>query len=101
MEYRKCLNILDKAHQNGISVCLGLWVGHERHGFDYNDEFVVTAQLESFKKEILKYRDHPALLMWAVGNEVDLFIQIFRVWQAVGGIAKMIKEIDPNHPIII
>ena len=93
-------DILDKAHQNGISVCLGLWVGHERHGFDYNDEFVVTAQLESFKKEILKYKDHPALLMWAVGNEVDLFYSNFRVWQAVGDIAKMIKEIDPNHPIM-
>ena len=92
--------ILDEAHQKGISVCLGLWVGHERHGFDYNDEYAIKAQIESFKNEILKYKDHPALLMWAVGNEVDLFYKNFRVWQAVGDIAKMIKEIDPNHPIM-
>ena len=90
--------VLDDAYANGISVCLGLWVGHERHGFNYNDEYAVTSQLKAFEKDIIKYKDHPALLMWAVGNEVDLFYKNFRVWNAVEEIAKMIKEIDPNHP---
>ena len=90
--------VLDDAHANGISVCLGLWVGHERHGFNYNDEYAITAQLKAFEQDILKYKDHPALLMWAIGNEVDLFYKNFRVWNAVEDIAKMIKEIDPNHP---
>ena len=75
-----------------------MWVGHERHGFNYNDEYAVTSQLKAFEKDIIKYKDHPALLMWAVGNEVDLFYKNFRVWNAVEEIAKMIKEIDPNHP---
>ena len=91
-------NILDEAYSHGISVCLGLWVGHERHGFDYNDEYAVKAQLESFKNDIIRYKDHPALLMWAVGNEVDLFYKNFRVWNAIEDIAKMIKELDHNHP---
>lgn len=90
--------VLDDAYANGISVCLGLWVGHERHGFNYNDEYAITAQLKAFEQDILKYKDHPALLMWAVGNEVDLFYKNFRVWNAVEDIAKMIKELDPNHP---
>ena len=30
--------ILDEAHSKGLTVMLGLWVQHERHGFDYNDE---------------------------------------------------------------
>ena len=90
--------ILDDAYDNGISVCLGLWVGHERHGFNYNDEYAITAQLKAFEQEILKYKDHPALLMWAIGNEVDLFYKNFRVWNAIEDIAKMIKELDPNHP---
>ena len=90
--------VLDDAYANGISVCLGLWVGHERHGFNYNDEYAVTSQLKAFEKEIIKYKDHPALLMWAVGNEVDLFYKNFRVWNAVEEIAKMIKNIDPDHP---
>ena len=92
------MKILDEAHDNGISVCLGLWVGHERHGFNYNDEYSITAQLKAFEQDILKYKDHPALLMWAIGNEVDLFYKNFGVWNAVEDIAKMIKKIDPNHP---
>ena len=90
--------VLDNAYANGISVCLGFWVGHERHGFNYNDEYAILAQLKAFEQDVIKYKDHPALLMWAIGNEVDLFYKNFRVWNAVEDIAKMIKELDPNHP---
>ena len=48
----------------------------------------------------MKIKDHPALLMWAVGNEVDLFYKNFRVWNAVEDISKMIKKHDSNHPIM-
>ena len=92
--------VLDSAHKNGLTVCMGLWVNHERHGFDYNDEYSVLAQLKGFEEAILKLKDHPALLMWAVGNEVDLFYSNFRVWNAVEDIAKLIKKLDPNHPIM-
>jgi hypothetical protein len=90
--------VLDDAYANGISVCLGFWVGHERHGFNYNDEYAITAQLKAFEQDVLKYKGHPALLMWAIGNEVDLFYKNFGVWNAIEDIAKMIKELDPNHP---
>ena len=29
--------VLDAAHAKGLTVMMGLWVQHERHGFDYND----------------------------------------------------------------
>lgn len=90
--------VLDEAHARGLTVCLGLWVGHERHGFDYNDKYAVAGQLEKFREIVTRHKDHPALLMWAVGNEMDLFYKNFRVWPAVEQIAKMIKSIDPNHP---
>ena len=54
--------ILDDAHKLGITVCLGLWVGHERHGFNYDDEYAVMGQLESFKKIINEFKDHPLFL---------------------------------------
>ena len=92
------LAVLDSAHKHGLTVCMGLWVNHERHGFDYNDEYAIKAQLKGFEDAIIKMRDHPALLMWAVGNEVDLFYSNFRVWNAVEDIAAMIKRLDPNHP---
>lgn len=91
-------NILDEAHKNGVMVMVGLWVQHERHGFDYDNKEAVAAQLEKFKKVVLEFKDHPALLMWSVGNEVDLFYKNTNVWYAVNDIAKMIHELDPNHP---
>jgi Glycosyl hydrolases family 2, TIM barrel domain len=90
--------ILDEAHENGLTVMMGLWVQHERHGFDYNDEKKVATQLEGFKKSILELKDHPALLCWGVGNEVDLFYSNTKVWYAIEEIAKFIHEVDPNHP---
>lgn len=92
--------ILDAAHAHGLTVMMGLWVQHERHGFDYNDTAKVRAQLNYFTEMVQQYKDHPALLMWGVGNEVDLFYTNTRVWYAVNDIAEMIHRIDPNHPTI-
>jgi hypothetical protein len=89
---------LDKAHERGLTVLFGLWVGVERQGFDYNDTKAVKAQLERFTEIVKAYKDHPAILMWGIGNENDLFYSDFKVWNAIDDIAKMIKEVDPNHP---
>ena len=90
--------ILDDAQAKGLTVMLGLWVQHERHGFDYNNKQKIEKQLNDFKNIVLKYKDHPALLLWGVGNEVDLFYTNTKVWNAINDIAKMIHEVDPNHP---
>jgi|TARA_R110000737_G_scaffold115473_1_gene148380 hypothetical protein len=90
--------VLDEAQAKGLKVMLGMWVQHERHGFDYNDEEKIKNQLNNFKISIEKYKNHPALLIWGVGNEYELDYSNTKVWAAVNDIAKMIKEIDPNHP---
>lgn len=90
--------VLDKAHQNGLMVCMGLEIGRERHGFDYSDADAVKKQFEYVKGEVLKYKDHPALLAWGIGNELNLNAGNPMVWDAVNDIALMIQEIDPNHP---
>lgn len=90
--------ILDKAHKNGLTVMMGLWVQHERHGFNYDDELAVRKQLERFTSIVKKYKDHPAVLLWGIGNEVDLFYSNTKVWDAIQDIASMIHTIDPNHP---
>lgn len=90
--------ILDDAHKHGLTVMFGLWVQHERHGFDYDDEMAVQKQLERFTEIVRKYKDHPALLLWGVGNEVDLFYSNTKVWNAIQDICAMIHREDPNHP---
>lgn len=90
--------ILDEAEKKGLKVMLGLWVQHERHGFDYNDQEKIKNQLEGFRIAVRKYKDHPALLMWGVGNEYELEYSNTKVWAAVNDIAKMVHEEDKNHP---
>jgi hypothetical protein len=34
--------VLDDAHANGMTVHMGIWIGHPRHGFDYNDEEAIA-----------------------------------------------------------
>jgi hypothetical protein len=90
--------VLDSAHKNGLTVLMGLSVARERHGFDYDDEDEVEKQLQNLKNEVEKYKSHPALLAWGIGNELNLEYSNPKVWDAVNDISKMIHEIDPNHP---
>ncbi|MFK7773098.1 MAG: glycoside hydrolase family 2 TIM barrel-domain containing protein [Saprospiraceae bacterium] len=94
----EAIAILDDAHEKGLTVLFGLWVGCERQGFDYDDAKGVQAQLERFTEVVKEYKDHPAILMWGIGNETDLFYSDFKVWNAIDDIAKMVKEEDPYHP---
>lgn len=90
--------ILDKAHELGLTVSLGIWMTREREGFDYDDKRAVEKQYERIKREVLKYKDHPALLMWIIGNEMNKSSINVRMWDAVNDVAKMIHELDPEHP---
>ena len=91
---------LDAAHALGLSVTVGIWLGHERHGFDYDDETQVRAQLERVRQTVLRYKDHPAVLLWGLGNEMEGFTTGDNpaVWAAVNDIAAMVKQLDPAHP---
>jgi len=91
---------LDAAHALGISVTVGIWLGHERHGFDYEDEQQVREQLVRAREIVLRYKDHPAVLLWGIGNEMEGFESGDNpaIWSAVNDIAAMIKELDPLHP---
>ncbi len=91
--------VLDEAQKHGLMVCMGIEVGRERHGFDYNDSLAVRAQFEQIKRDVEALKDHPALLLWGIGNELNLRYTNVKVWSAVNEIAKMIHEIDPNHPV--
>jgi hypothetical protein len=92
------MELLDRAHEQGVTVALCLPMVAERHGFDYDDPAAVSRQLESFREDVVRYRDHPALLMWIIGNELNHSYRNPRVWDAVDDVAEMIHEVDPNHP---
>jgi hypothetical protein len=92
------LAILDKAHAHGLTVMLGFWVQHERHGFDYNNRSAVEKQFEKFRDIVVQVRDHPALLLYGIGNEVNHQYTNMKVWDAIQDIARMCHDLDQNHP---
>ncbi|MCC5938212.1 MAG: hypothetical protein JJU34_13110 [Lunatimonas sp.] len=93
--------ILDEAHKNGLTVTLGLEVGIPYWGEDFNywNLWAVDRKIDELRPSIEKYKDHPALLMWGVGNEVSLKGgPRYLVYYILNRIAKMVKEVDPDHP---
>lgn len=91
-------DVLNKANNLGLTVTMGLNVARERHGFNYDDTVAVRQQLEKLRIEVRKYKNHPSLLIWGIGNELNLEYKNPKVWDAVNDIAKMIHQEDPNHP---
>jgi hypothetical protein len=90
--------LLDDAARHGITVALCLDLGRERHGFDYDDEEAVARQLEYARQEVIRYKDHPALLFWIIGNELNHSYTNPRVFDAIDEISRMIHAVDGNHP---
>jgi exo-beta-1,3-glucanase (GH17 family) len=93
-------DVLDEAHKHGLTVLAGIWLAHERHGFNYNDADQVAKQFAAAREVIVKYRDHPALLAWGIGNEMEGYGKADNaaIWSAINSIAAMAHKLDPNHP---
>ena len=71
--------VLDEALANGLLVTMGLEIARERpgegrgvFGFDYDDEAAVAEQLDRVRADVMALKDHPALLAWGIGNELNL-----------------------------
>jgi hypothetical protein len=94
---------LGEAQQRGLAVLVNLPLGLPRRGFDYADPAAVARQLDATRQRVRATKGHPAVLMWALGNELE--IQTNRaqrepVWKAINALARMIHQEDGRHPVI-
>ncbi len=98
---------LAEAKKLGLMVLVGLDIDKELHGFDYNDEVAVAEQFERIKKTVDKYKDHPNVLGWAAGNELNLLFDEKgglklvnpKTYTALAQIVDYIHDVDPHHPV--
>jgi hypothetical protein len=94
---------LAQIEELGLTFCAGIWVEHERHGFSYLDPEAIRAQRKKVRDAVRRYKDHPNLLVWGLGNEMEILPgrpEAVRVWEEVEELAKIVKEEDPHHPIM-
>jgi len=95
--------LLDRCQQLGITVAAGIWIGHKRHGFNYSDNAQLENQRGQVRDAVRKYKDHPALLLWGLGNEMEGPTSDGRdadIWKELNVLAAIIKEEDQNHPVM-
>lgn len=96
--------ILDSAYKYNIMVAMGLGMGQELHGFNYDDTSAVGKQYRRNIAAVQQYKNHPALLCWVIGNELNNEAVKGtavnpKVWDAVKDIADYIHKHDQNHPV--
>ena len=92
--------LLDDAQKLGLGVVVGVWLGHERHGFKYDDADMVAEQTAKVRAAIQKYKGHPAVIAWALGNEMEGDGKNAAIWNHIEALAGMAHKLDPNHPTL-
>lgn len=95
---------LDHALKYDLVAMAGLPVKGERNGMDWSDQDLVAEQKRRVLQIVEQLKEHPALMFWAVGNELD-WIPPGRphhpqLWDRLNDIAIEIKKIDPRHPVL-
>lgn len=91
--------LLDRAHDLNMTVMLGVWLSHRSS--DYDDPIYKKRKTEEIQNLVAQYKSHPALLIWSLGNEINLEGADTRAaWRFVSDLAHLIKERDTHHPVI-
>ena len=87
--------ILDKIHAAGIKLIVG---------FGYNQGGIFDIASGSLLDYVTKYKTHPAILFWELGNEYNYHPEWFdgdinNWYTALEKTAQMIHALDANHPV--
>lgn len=94
--------ILDSAAANNLAVIAGIYVPESKYlDYFYRDQKKVDEQYAAIRRVVQRYRSHPALLMWCLGNEVDFPFKARynRFYDVYNHLLDMIHTEDPDHPI--
>lgn len=91
------LAALDAAQAQGLYVIMAYY---PPHFVDASDPSFASTIRTNFIAAVQAYKDHPAVLMWALGNEQNLDNGAWQGWYPlVNEVAGRAKAIDPNHPV--
>ena len=90
-----------EAAKNNIAIIAGLDIpGGENYEF-YNDTKKTNKLLSSYEFIVRKYKNHPSLLAWILGNELKMPFSSnsSSFYKTYNRLLDMIHKEDPNHPV--
>lgn len=87
--------ILDKVYQSGLKIIMGF-------GYDQGGTFDILSG--TYINYVDQFKDHPAILMWELGNEYNYHPEWFEDnidnwYTALNDAAEQIHNSDPNRPV--
>jgi len=94
--------ILDSAQKYDLAVVVGLPMPPNKNmDVFYDDETKVSDSFKQLTAVVNRYKNHPALLCWCLGNELDFPIRprFNKFYTAFNNLVDMIHHDDPNHPV--
>lgn len=95
-------NILNEAEKFGLAVIVGIPLPrfNKIHNVYLNEENnkILKKNIELL---VRKYKNHPALLMWGLGNEVNYPLVLWKnsFINTYNDLIDIIHREDPNHPV--
>jgi hypothetical protein len=98
---------LDEAARLGLYVSAGIWINYadEKKTISYlgDNEYLRNKEKEALDY-VRRFKSHPAVLMWNVGNECIFFTKDPAEREALcrflEALTAKIKKIDPRHPVL-
>lgn len=97
---------LDLAEKYGMSTIPSWWLSHDNPknnptARDYSNAKENAAEIEDIIEWVNELKDHPAVLMWGIGNESYHFGGQGEAYcKHLENICQAIHKIDPNHPVM-
>lgn len=88
--------VLDQAAKLGMTCTIGVWLDHNAN--QYKNEGYKASMRKKVEALIKVAKDHPAMLVYALGNETNSGADTPEAWAFINELADMIHKADPNHP---
>jgi hypothetical protein len=98
-------DFLDNAYANGSSPIYVIAGFNINAGHDLSDQTTREIIKEDFRAMVQTHKDHPAILMWAIGEGLNAasyygtsLVSLFSLIEEMAAEAHLL---DPNHPVVM
>lgn len=98
-------DFLDMAYNSGVSPIYVIAGYNINPGLDLTDQTTREIIKEDFRAMVQTHRDHPAILLWAIGNDLNAADyygpSLGSLFSLINEMAAEAHALDPNHPVMM